>query len=442
MSDDIDPARGKSASREPVRDASPGTSGPVGASPPRPAAEVTPRPAPTVANSPGPERAAGSPPETAPTEAPTGASVRPASATVVKSDLPPPPRATPPVAPQPPKSEPPRPRQPAEPDTGGPRLWPRILAILILLSGVALTWAWLTPNAWDRLTSAIGSRKSDTATLETRIAALEKRPLPADISAMSARLDALERRTATPDRVLTTGTPPIGVTAGNIQDMSAIQERLNALEKASGSGKVDALASRVDALANRDGAAPLRAQMDDLQQRVAGLASQEQSAAATSDRTVRLARLQSASAALAAGIKLGPIPGAPPALTRFAATPPPTEAALRLAFPTVMREAAKLTTPDTEGKPFLDRVLARLADYRLITVREGDRVVIGNATLETLEQARASLNAGDLAGAVRLAGGISGPPATVIAPWLADAKALLAARAALAEALAALAGNG
>ena len=191
-----------------------------------------------------------------------------------------------------------------------------------------------------------------------------------------------------------------------------------------------------------DGAAPLRAQMDDLQQRVAGLASQEQSAAATSDRTARLARLQSASAALAAGIKLGPIPGAPSALTRFAASPPPTEAALRLAFPTVMREAATLTTPDTEGKPFLDRVLARLADYRLITVREGDRVVIGNATVETLEQARASLNAGDLAGAVRLTGGISGPPQSVIAPWLADAKALLAARAALAEALAALAGNG
>ncbi len=98
----------------------------------------------------------------------------------------------------------------------------------------------------------------------------------------------------------------------------------------------------------------------------------------------------------------------------------------------------QVSLPDTEGKPFFDRVLARLQDFRLITVREGDHVVIGNSTAAILAHARVLLEVGDLGGATRTVATLSGPPATKMAPWLADANALQAAR----EALAALAESG
>ena len=56
--------------------------------------------------------------------------------------------------------------------------------------------------------------------------------------------------------------------------------------------------------------------------------------AASEKAARRIAQVQAAAMALDAGQKLGDLPGAPPALARFADAAPPTEAALRLAFPT------------------------------------------------------------------------------------------------------------
>jgi len=160
--------------------------------------------------------------------------------------------------------------------------------------------------------------------------------------------------------------------------------------------------------------------------------------AEASDRAMRIGRLDAASIALAAGRPLGPIPDAPPALARFATIAPPTEAGLRLAFDAASQAALKVSQPDTEDKPFLDRVMARLQDSRLITVREGDRVLVGNSAATTLVHARTLLDAGDLDGAVTAVSAMTGPPAEKMAAWLADAKSLREAR----EALVALAGNG
>jgi hypothetical protein len=94
--------------------------------------------------------------------------------------------------------------------------------------------------------------------------------------------------------------------------------------------------------------------------------------------------------------------------------------------------------PDTEGKDFFDRVLARLQDVRLITVREGDHLVIGNAAAATLTHAKMLLDVGDLGGAIKTVGTLTGPPAEKMAGWLADVTSLVAAR----EALVSLADNG
>jgi len=116
-----------------------------------------------------------------------------------------------------------------------------------------------------------------------------------------------------------------------------------------------------------------------------------------------------------------PIPNAPPALTRFATAAPPTIADLRLSFDTASQAALKVSQPDTEGKPFLDRVMARLQDFKLITAAAA------------LAHAQMLLDAGDLDGAVKAVSALSGPPAEKMAPWLADATALQAAREALAS---------
>ena len=116
--------------------------------------------------------------------------------------------------------------------------------------------------------------------------------------------------------------------------------------------------------------------------------------AATSGRTSRLARLQAAGAALAAGRPLGALPDAPPALARFATTAPPTEASLRLAFPAAAQAALAASRPDTAGKPFLDRLWTRT--QALVTVRQGDKVIVGDPAGGVLAAARARLDAGDL----------------------------------------------
>ncbi len=343
---------------------------------------------------------------------------------------------------------------PEEPSRG-PRLWPRVVGAAVLFLGAGGAWVWQNPATLTRLLPA----HDDTAAkaLEARIAKLEQRPAPADPAPLAARLDALEKRPAPPaapdlrpliarmdalEAKVARATEPVPTSATG-EDLRPLLNRLDALERrlaegGSEPGKVDAIASRLDALSGRDPAADLRARLDDLERQLGGLSAKGAGTAETSDRAARQARLHAAVVALTAGRPLGAIAGAPPALTRFATAAPPTESALRLAFPAASRAALKASLPDTEGKPFLDRVLARLQDFRLVTVREGENVLIGNSAVAILARAQALLDAGDLSGATTTASKLTGPPAEKLAAWLADAKALVAAR----EALASLSGNG
>ena len=86
--------------------------------------------------------------------------------------------------------------------------------------------------------------------------------------------------------------------------------------------------------------------------------------------------------------------------------------------------------PDTEGKPLLTRLWAEAQD--LVTIRQGDRVLVGDPAAGVLEHARIALEAGDLAAAVAEVGTLQGAAAQAMAAWLAQARALLDARAALA----------
>ena len=82
-------------------------------------------------------------------------------------------------------------------------------------------------------------------------------------------------------------------------------------------------------------------------------------------------------------------------------------------------------------KPFLGRVLARAED--LVTVRQGDRVVVGDPAAGVLARARRALDAGDLAGAVAAVSSLSGPPAAAMAAGSPTPRHCWPARAGLAD---------
>ncbi len=272
-------------------------------------------------------------------------------------------------------------------------------------------------SALEGKTSALDGKASaldgKTAELGQRIAALEARPqVPGDVATrvdlanLATRIDALAGR----EDQLATRQQSLETNLGNRVD--AADNRIGTLQhEAAGlsglAGEVQATGKRVDAVEKEAG-------------QVSGLA----------DKASRIGRLQAAQAALEAGQPLGDIPGAPPSLTRFAQAKPPTEAELRLSFPAAAQAAEEASRPPTAGRPFLDRVWTRAQD--LVTVREGDRVVVGDPAAGVLARARHALGAGDLAGAVAALDDLSGPAADAMADWKGRARALLDARAALA----------
>jgi hypothetical protein len=160
------------------------------------------------------------------------------------------------------------------------------------------------------------------------------------------------------------------------------------------------------------------------------LAALEQAQNASSARAERLAALQAAAAALQAGRPLGNLPAAPPALSRFAAAAPPREAALRLEFPDAAARALAASRPPDTAQGIADRIAQKFR--ALVTVRDGDRILVGPPAATVLADAETQLNAGNLAGAVAALDGLDPAAAAAIADWRDRARALLDARAALA----------
>jgi len=219
--------------------------------------------------------------------------------------------------------------------------------------------------------------ESEVNGLQQRLVQLEKRPAPVEISAPPV---------AAPPAAPRTDTPP-----------------------ANNAGVAQALAARVEALEQR-------------------LAQTEQ---ALTVHTTRQALLLTAGTALDAGRPLGDIPGAPAALAKFAYVSPPTMASLRLSFDPAASAAEAASDPATAELSLAARAWQHV--QTLLTLRQGDNVLIGTPAARVVEQARAKLEAGDLAGAVAALDELDPAAARAIAGWRAEAQSLLDARAALAE---------
>ncbi|HEX3349030.1 MAG TPA: mitofilin family membrane protein [Acetobacteraceae bacterium] len=269
-----------------------------------------------------------------------------------------------------------------------------------------------------------------------QITQLNQRPVPqpVNVSPLQDRLAALEKEVQ--------GLSQQSAPAGPQQqaDSAALRNRIAALETrlgdvaqqvtqtAGAAGQAGDAAQR--AIAQAQQATAQAQQAADAAKQAAAQAS---AAAQDANRAVQSAgradRVQQAIAALEAGQPLGQITNAPPALQQFATTPPPTEAQLRLAFPAAAEAAAEASKPRTDNLSLGDRMWLRIRS--LVTVRQGDKVVVGSPAITVLDAARAKLNAGDLAGAVAELDRLDGAAAQAMADWLGQAKSLLAARAAL-----------
>ncbi len=273
-------------------------------------------------------------------------------------------------------------------------------------------------------------------TVEGRVATAEKQDA-AGFKGLTDRLGTVEGRVAAAEKQDAAGiqglTDRLGAVTGQVsamqvQDAASFQgltDRLGAIE------------GRVAAAQDQDAASlqGLTDRLGTVEGRVAGLEKQDSAIAGqlggVAERAQRTSRIQVAAAALDAGQKLGEIPGAPPALARFAYNAPPTEAGLRLSFNTAAEAAQSASQPGAmEGQPFASRLWTRA--QQSLSVRQGDRVVLGDPVAGVLAHARQGLDAGDLSGAVSALDGLSGPAAAAMADWVGQARALLDARSALA----------
>jgi hypothetical protein len=223
------------------------------------------------------------------------------------------------------------------------------------------------------------------------------------------------------------------------QAQTQIQAQVKSAIDQAQAGDKDALdqvqTQQKDALAQLQAQATALAQtktaLDQLGGRVEKIEQGATSVEDAASRATRLERVQAAVVALQAGQKLGEIPNAPPALQKFATVAPPTEAALREAFPALAAHARAVSQPATADKSFLQRALARLQES--VTVRQGNDVLVGDPAAGVLADAEVKVQNGDLAGAVHTLQALQGPAAAAMAGWMDQAQSLLAARAALAS---------
>lgn len=284
---------------------------------------------------------------------------------------------------------------PRAPVTKGDLL-PLLCGLGFVLLCVALLVAWLNPLEPPQVRDA----NERIASLDARLRQLEQQPTASDIARLQARVAALEaRQNADPAQVA----QRLDVMSGRIEGMNTREQ--NQLEQT-------------------------RQVLDSLSARIGVMEGARDSAASIASKVDKVARLQDATLALNAGRPLGDIPGAPPALVKYAQDPPPTEAQLRLAFPAAERAALAAEQPDLTAAPLWQRVWEKT--QALVTIRRGKEVVVGDQSSVALGNAKAALDAGDLGKAVTAVESLAEAPKKAMAGWLSDAQSLLAARAALA----------
>ena len=364
--------------------------------------------------------------------------------------------------------------KPVSPGYRGPedrhRLQPMLTlaGFVILAGGIAYLWTRpvpmpaLPPMPPDQ-SGVVAALKSEVSSLQSAVYSLDTRER-ADVAALHAAIANI------PTNPSVTGPSVIGPSASGpspsteapsvspvpssapsdaavaalkaqiAQVQSALSAQAQAAQSLPSAASVATLSSRVDAVAQKQGAdadalrqqlADLKTQIDQLTTQAQTLTQSTKALPALSAQSDHLTRLLRAEAALSAGAPLGDIPDAPPALSRFATSAAPTEAALVLSYPDAAQAAAKAGGPAVDHGSFWHGIWIRVQS--LVTIRQGDHVLVGDPTSGVLAHAQRLLVAGDLPGALTVLKTLQGPAAAAMANWMAQAQSLVDARAALAQ---------
>lgn len=318
-----------------------------------------------------------------------------------------------------------------EPRSGG-GFATAISVVALLVGAAALSEPWWGPAlpGWPSTSAATSAAapadpalKAQIQQLADRVGKLEQRPAAAasngggngaDLSALTQRIDALEKR------------PAAGADAGDAR--KELADRIAALEQ-----KVSAVSG------NSQAAQELRSEVDQLKQQVTSVSqtvSERQDAAATAQALVLAAGQLRASlsggqpfqqdlqAVRALNVSDAGVTQPLDAVAPYAAKGIPTRAQLTDRFQPLAGEIVRADIRG-DGNSWIDSALGKLST--LVTVRQEGGGVVGTTANAIVARAEAALNEGNLAKAVEELSALQGPAAQTAAPWLADAKARLAA---------------
>ena len=355
----------------------------------------------------------------------------------------------------------------------GPIVW---IAGAVIVVGIGLLiWARATaPVAEPKGPDPIAVMDQRLADVEQRFAAIDARlaelaalmggaastgavaGLAGRVDAAADGLAAIEQSLADVEARLDVVAARPVVTSGGavVFDSSTLEDRLAALEAAPAAPRSGPAETTIEALDGVEAEAHRLAVLaDDMAARIAAIESRP---APTGGAAAMLAVAQLRAAlggsggfeaelaAVRATIDGGaPVTAALDALTPHAALGIATSAMLRARFTGLADDVVRAGYAPPEGS-WIQRTMARLA--KLVTVRRTGDDVLGTAPEAIAARTEARLAAGDLAGAVAEAETLDGAPLAVVADWLGQARARLAAGRALAtldaRAVAALGGAG
>ena len=351
------------------------------------------------------------------------------------------------VEPPPPPPPPPPPRRPAS-------LVPWVFGLGFVVLGLAIILLWVYPVApppriqpqpVEALTERVQALETQVKQLAARPAAQpqalaslqaqltelasRKPPPPPDLSGIENRITALEHAPKPAPSALVDLGPlqqKLGTLSAQVAALGAIKDQMGQVGK-----EQQSLADQVKALTERatNADSGLTGRIDAQAKALDALRDKVGQIDAALARTEGAIRAQAALAALSAGRPLGAIQGAPPAVARFATEAPPTVESLRRTFPAAAHAALAASAPNNADQRFLDRVWQRAQS--LVTVRQGDQVLVGDPAAGIIARAQEAIDTGDVAGAADALSKLTGPAADAVSSWLAQARALLAARSAL-----------
>lgn len=311
-----------------------------------------------------------------------------------------------------------------------------VLLILVLLYASLPWWRGSLPPEYQAWTARImPAAESDTA-LQDEIDDLRQAMggMSTTVRGLESRLSQVERQASGQQG---------GQNLASQDDLAALRQQVEKLAQSSAGQDVQALATRVGELENSRAAASTVLSLSD---RVNQVEAQVRNADARQERALSflMSVLQLREALLAGrpfDAELRAVRATAPqdfeltsaaeGFIEYADAGVPPLVALRQRLNAEADQIIRASAQSDETDGWLNRTMDRALS--VVSVRRTDGEAVGDNTASVVSRAEQRLAAGNLSGAVGELGALQGAPAEAAASWLKDARARLAADAAVSE---------